>query len=86
MGQSVKSSEDGVMLMGGLATMWNMACVQHGLSRQMTAEERMASFKKSVPLSPRLVVDKIVKNAPPKAQGVRRVGTTVIIEADSVNM
>jgi len=84
-GESNKKSDDGVLLMGGLGTMWNVACVQHGLARILTAEERIANFKKSVPLSPRTVVNNIVKAAGPKALGVHRMGHTMIIEADRLS-
>merc|ERR1712054_556980 len=84
-GGSNKKSDDGVLLMGGLGTMWNVACVQHGLARTLTAEERIANFKKSVPLSPRTVVNNIVKAAGPKALGVHRMGHTMIIEADRLS-
>lgn len=76
---------DGVLLMGGLGTMWQVACVQHGLARTLTAEERTANFKKSIPLSPRTVVKNIVKIHSKKDFGVHRMGNTVIIEADRLS-
>jgi len=84
-GRGPSKSDDGVLLMGGLGTMWNVACVQHGLARTLTAEERTANSKKSVPLSPRTVVNNIVKAAGPKTLGVHRMGHTVIIEADRIS-
>lgn len=84
-GNSNKKSDDGVLLMGGLGTMWNVACVQHGLARVLTAEERTANFKKSVPLSARTVVNSIVKASGPKTLGVHRMGHTMIIEADRLS-
>lgn len=83
MGASNKNTEDGVLLMGGLGTMWQVACTQHGLQRALTVEERIASFKKSVQLSPRTVVSNIVKPSSLKFQGVRRMGGTLVIEADN---
>jgi len=82
---SNNKSDDGVLLMGGLGTMWNVACVQHGLARTLTAEERTAQFKKSTPLSPRTVVNNIVKAAGPRTLGVHRMGHTMIIEADKIS-
>jgi len=85
MGVSNKSTEDGVSLMGGLGTMWQVACVQHQLARTLTAEERSASVKKSVPMSPRAVINNIVKATGPKTLGVHRLGTTLMIEADRIS-
>lgn len=84
-GGSNKGGEDGVLLMGGLGTMWKVACVQHGLARTMRAEERIANYKKSVPLSPRTVVNNIVKASSNKTVGVHRMGGTLIIEADRIS-
>jgi len=85
-GGNNKGGEDGVMLMGGLGTMWQVACLQHGLARTLTAEERIANYKKSVPKSPREIVGNIVKAAGSKTVGVHRMGTTVVIEADRMSM
>lgn len=76
-------NEDGVLLMGGLGTMWQVVCVQHQLARTLTAEERSANVKKSAPQSPRTVVGNIVKPIP-KTMGVRRLGRTVVIDADQL--
>lgn len=85
-GSTTKASEDGVLLMGGLGTMWQVACVQHGLARTLTAEERSSNYKKSAPLSPRVVVNNIVKaTSSPKNLGVHRCGHTLMIEADRLS-
>lgn len=80
-----KATEDGMPVMGGLKTMWQVACVQHGLARTLTAEERLGIKGKERPASPTTVVKGIVKASAPKTLGVYRCGGTVIIEADRVS-
>jgi len=84
MGAANKTHSEGLSLMDNLRTMWEVECVQHGLARVLTAEERSANTKKTAPLSPRTIVNNTRKVERPKTFGVRRLGRTVIIDADQV--
>jgi hypothetical protein len=78
-------NEDGLNLMGELRRMWQVACLQHGLARTLTAEERAKNENGQRPSSPRTVINSIVKAPVPKTLGVHRFGGTVMIEADDLS-
>jgi hypothetical protein len=84
-GHETIGNEDRINVLGELQRMWQVACVQHGLSRQnLSAEERAKNVVGQKPPSPRTVINNIKKADTPKSIGVRRCGATFFVEADAV--
>mmetsp|Transcript_43747 Transcript_43747/g.69989 ORF Transcript_43747/g.69989 Transcript_43747/m.69989 type:complete len:344 (+) Transcript_43747:147-1178(+) len=78
-------NEDRINFLGELQRMWQVACVQRGLSRQnLSAEERARSVAGQRPPSPRTVINNIKKDFAPKPAGVRRCGPTILVEVDGL--